>query len=101
MDDEGSNVIDLGSRGHRSRSTLPPPPARGCHALRCLVIFLFGIPCGYSVFSFQIKKTEEISGYIHEDLAKVKSIPSLQMHDLLEILEHAFSLLMDFSSIHI
>ena len=47
------------------------------------------------------KKTEEFSGYIHEYLAKVKSIPSLQMHDLLEILEHAFSLLVDFSSIHI
>ena len=59
------------------------------------------IPCGYSIFSFQIKKTEEFSGNIHEYLAKVKSIPSLQMHDLLEILEHAFSLLVDFSSIRI
>ena len=43
------------------------------------------------------KKTEEFSGYkLHEYLAKVKSIPLLQMHDLLEILEHAFSLLVDF-----
>ena len=68
--------------------------------LHILIIFLFRIPCEYSVFSFQVKKTEEFSGYIHGYLAKVKSIPLLQMHDLLEILEHAFSLLVDFSSIH-
>ena len=66
--------------------------------LHILIIFLFRIPCGNSVFSFQIKKTKEFSGYIHEYLAKVKSIPLLQMHDLLEILEHAFSLLVDVSS---
>ena len=35
----GENPIDFGSRGHRSRSTLPP--ARGCHALRCLVNYGF------------------------------------------------------------
>ena len=46
----------------------------------------------YSVF-FQIKKTMEYSCYTHEYLAKVKSIPSLRMHDLLEMLQHAFSLL--------
>ena len=46
------------------------------------------------------KKTEEFSGYKHEYLAKVRSIPLLQMHDLLEILEHAFLLLVDFCSIH-
>ena len=62
--------------------------------------FLSMIPCRYSVVSFQIKKTEEFSGYIHEYLAKVKSITLLQMHDLLEILEHTFCLLVGFSSIH-
>ena len=35
--DERRNPIDFGSRVHISRSTLPP--ARGCHALRCLVYF--------------------------------------------------------------
>ena len=38
VDDERKNPIDFGSRDQRSRSTLPPPLARGCHALRCLVI---------------------------------------------------------------
>ena len=33
---------------------------------------------------------------IHEYLAKVRPISSLRMHDLLEILEHAFSLLGEF-----
>ena len=37
--------------------------------------------------------TEEYSCYTHEYLAKVKLIPSLRMHDLLEMLQHAFSLL--------
>ena len=36
------------------------------------------------------KKDKGISCYILEYLAKVRSIPSLRMHDLLEILEHAF-----------
>ena len=47
MDDEGRNPIDFGSRGHRSRSTLPPPPARGCHALRCLVFVFFSLDLLY------------------------------------------------------
>ena len=68
--------------------------------LHILIIFLFRITCGYSVFSFQIKKTEGFSGCIREYLAKVKSIPLLQMHDLLEILEYAFSLFVDFPTIH-
>ena len=29
MDDEGINPIEFGSLGHRSRSTLPPPPCKG------------------------------------------------------------------------
>ena len=39
------------------------------------------------------KKGKGISCQIHEYLANVRLILSLQMHDLLEILEHAFSLL--------
>ena len=35
MDDKGKTPIDFGSWGHRSRSTLCP--ARGYHALHCLV----------------------------------------------------------------
>ena len=44
--DERRNPFDFGSRGHRSRSTLPP--ARGCHALRCLVF--------YSMLIFKFQK---------------------------------------------
>ena len=39
------------------------------------------------------KKTEEFTCYKHAYLTKAKSIPSLRMHDLLEIFDHAFSLL--------
>ena len=60
--------------------------------LHVLSIFLFVIPFGYSVF-FQIKETEEYFCYTHEYLTKVKLFPSLRMHDLLEMLQHAFSLL--------
>ena len=38
MDDEGRTPIDFGSWDHTSRSILPPPLARGCHALHCLVL---------------------------------------------------------------
>ena len=47
------------------------------------------------------KKDKAISCYIHRYLSKVRSIPSLRMHELLKILEHAFSLLDEFSSIHV
>ena len=52
------------------------------------------MPFGYSVL-FQIKMREEYSCYTYEYLAKVKSFPSVRMHDLLEMLQHVFSLLDD------
>ena len=64
--------------------------------LHILIIFLSEIPIVYSVFF----KTEGFSCYTHEYLAKAKSIPSLRMHDLLEILQYVFSHLDGFPSIH-
>ena len=45
VNDERRNPIDFWSRGQRSRSTWPP--ARGCHALRCLVLSEIGSKIKY------------------------------------------------------
>ena len=59
-----------------------------------LIIFLFGIPCWYNVFSFQIKTNRGIFlSFTRISRKSQVNHPSLRMHDLLEILEHAFSLL--------
>ena len=63
--------------------------------LHILIIFLFGIPCGYSVFSFQIKRQRNFLVIYTNILQKSSQFPHL-----LQILEHAFSLLVEFSSIH-
>ena len=64
-------------------------------------MFIYGLYTYFNYFSIRDslrveriflsdKKDKGISCYIHEHLAKVRSIPSFRMHDLLEILEHAF-----------
>ena len=64
-----------------------------CMILLYILIFSFRDSMWVQHLFLHIKQTQECTCYIHEYLTKVKSFPSLRMHDLLEILEHAFSLL--------
>ena len=89
----------------------PVPINKFSHVPRFFFVFIHGVLQGdtflcdtftyfnyFSIWDFlrvqplflSDKKDKGISCYLHEYLAKVRSIPSPQMHDLLEILEHAF-----------